>query len=133
MNNKFDDIRPYYDEEIPAAMQRIASASAFPLLASFVFPGKDLESVRNLVRSISSISEFQFKVMYYANEQIIKKTITEFSYGGLENLDTSKNYLFVSNHRDIMLDDLLLALEYLLLELLNLLKNNKIGHLRKHK
>ena len=104
MNNKFDDIRPYYDEEIPAAMQRIASASAFPLLASFVFPGKDLESVRNLVRSISSISEFQFKVMYYANEQIIKKTITEFSYGGLENLDTSKNYLFVSNHRDIMLD-----------------------------
>ena len=104
MSNTFDDIRPYYDEEIPAAMQRIASASAFPLLASFVFPGKDLESVRELISSISTISEFQFKVMYHANEQIIKKTITKFTYGGLENLDTSKNYLFVSNHRDIMLD-----------------------------
>ena len=37
-NPKFDDIRPYYEEEIPAAMQRIAHSDAFPLLASFVFP-----------------------------------------------------------------------------------------------
>jgi hypothetical protein len=36
--SKFDDIRPYYDEEIPAAMQRIASSTSFPLLASYVFP-----------------------------------------------------------------------------------------------
>ena len=31
---KFDDIRPYYEEEIPAAMQRIADSGSFPLLAS---------------------------------------------------------------------------------------------------
>lgn len=37
-NPKFDDIRPYYEEEIPAAMQRIADSDVFPLLASFVYP-----------------------------------------------------------------------------------------------
>ena len=37
-NPKFDDMRPYYDEEIPAAMQRIADSTSFPLLASYVYP-----------------------------------------------------------------------------------------------
>ena len=59
----FDDIRPYRDEEIPAAMQRIATSDAFPLLASWIFP---------------------------------------------EQLDPEKRYLFVGNHRDIMLDASLL-------------------------
>ena len=35
---KFDDIRPYYSEEIPQAMERIAGSEFFPLLASYVFP-----------------------------------------------------------------------------------------------
>ena len=35
---KFDDIRPYNQDEIPAAMQRIAKCEVFPLLASFVYP-----------------------------------------------------------------------------------------------
>ena len=33
MVNDFDDIRPYYEEEIPAAMQRLTDSDAFPLLA----------------------------------------------------------------------------------------------------
>ena len=37
-NSKFDDIRPYYEDEIPAAMQRIADSDVFPLLASYVYP-----------------------------------------------------------------------------------------------
>ena len=36
----FDDIRPYNDAEIPAAMQRIAKSDAFPLLASWIFPDR---------------------------------------------------------------------------------------------
>lgn len=100
----FDDIRPYNDTEIPEAMQRIASASAFPLVASFVFPDEDIEKIRDLVKSIKTIDEFQHKIMYYANKQIINKSITEFTYSGIENLDPKKHYLFVSNHRDIMLD-----------------------------
>ena len=30
--NQFDDIRPYYDSEIPAAMQRIVDSNFFGLL-----------------------------------------------------------------------------------------------------
>ena len=104
----FDDIRPYYNDEIPSAMNRIADSELFPLIASYVFPNKNIEDVRRHIRSISTIDQFQHEVMSSVNEQIIKRSMTLFSYSGIERLDKSKRYLFVSNHRDIMLDSSLL-------------------------
>lgn len=105
---KFDDIRPYYEEEIPEAMQHIAESDAFPLLASFVYPSEPIEDVRNRIRSFKTVREFQHDTMRRVNEQIIARSITEFSVSGLERLSPDKQYLFVSNHRDIMLDASLL-------------------------
>lgn len=105
---KFDDIRPYYEEEIPAAMQRIADSGSFPLLASYVYPHEHIEDVRDQIRSYRTVRDFQLEVMRCVNEQVIARSITEFSYGGIEKLDPAKKYLFVSNHRDIMLDACLL-------------------------
>lgn len=107
-NSKFDDIRPYYEDEIPAAMQRIAESDVFPLLASFVYPDVALEKVRERVRSFQTIREFQHDTMRRVNEQIIARSISEFTVSGLERLSPDKHYLFVSNHRDIMLDASLL-------------------------
>ena len=55
----FDDIRPYYDEEIPEAMRRIAADPLFPALASFVFPDMSVEEVRDMLGKIDNISDFQ--------------------------------------------------------------------------
>ena len=107
-NPKFDDIRPYYEDEIPAAMKRIAQCDVFPLLASYVFPGEPLEDVRKRVSSYATTKEFQEGTMCKVNEQIIARSISDFSCSGLEFLDSKKRYLFVSNHRDIMLDASLL-------------------------
>ena len=107
-NPKFDDIRPYYEDEIPAAMKRIAQCDVFPLLASYVFPNEPLEDVRKRVSSYATTKEFQEGTMCKVNEQIIARSISDFSCSGLEFLDSKKRYLFVSNHRDIMLDASLL-------------------------
>ena len=114
MVNDFDDIRPYYEEEIPAAMQRLTDSDAFPLLASYVYPGVPLEEVRQRVRGFKTVREFQSDTMYKANEQVIERSMTAFSGSGLEHLDPHKHYLYVSNHRDIMLDASLL--QYFLLK-----------------
>jgi len=54
------------------------------------------------------VREFQHDTMCRVNEQVIKRSITEFTVSGLDRLYRDKNYLFVSNHRDIMLDASLL-------------------------
>ena len=112
--HKFDDIRPYRDEEIPAAMQRIASNNSFPLVARFVFPELPVEQAADKIRNIKTIYDFQHDVMIPMNKQVLEGTITEFSLGGIEKLDTSKRYLYVSNHRDIVLDSAFLDYHLLL-------------------
>lgn len=104
----FEDIRPYRDDEIPAAMQRIAGNTSFSLLASYVFPDEDIAQVRELVKSIRTVDEFQAKVMSCMNARVIANTMDEFTYGGLELLSADKRYLFISNHRDIVLDSSLM-------------------------
>ena len=104
----FDDIRPFYDCEIPAAMQRIADSPHFPLLARYVYPGQDIEKVRSLMRQFTNVYDFQHEVMRCVNEQVIARSTTSFTFDGIDALDPEKRYLFVSNHRDIMLDACLL-------------------------
>jgi len=105
MTDRFDDIRPYYDAEIPAAMHRIAQCEAFSLLASFVFPNKSVDEAKSLLLSCSTIKEFQQRIMVPANEQIIARSISALTYSGLENVGNHGGvHLYVANHRDIMLD-----------------------------
>lgn len=106
--NDFDDIRPYTEEEIAPAMKRIAASSTFPLLSSYVYPERDVNEIRNMVSEIKTISGFQYEVMKAMNEQVIARSVNEFSYSGTENITPDKKYLFVSNHRDIVLDSALL-------------------------
>ena len=110
--SQFDDIRPYYDSEIPAAMQRIVESDFFGLLCTYVYPGRSQEDVRKMMLSFKTIRDFQLEVMFRVNEQVIARSTTAFTYSGIDKLDPEKQYLFVSNHRDIMLDACLL--EYLL-------------------
>ena len=89
-------------------MSRIAESQMLPLLASYVCPEKPLDEVRQMLLGFKTIKDFQHGIMYHVNEQIIKNSITSFSYGGTEYLEKDKPYLLVSNHRDIMLDASLL-------------------------
>ena len=111
--SQFDDIRPYNAEEFPEAMQRIANSSSFPILASFVYPGEPLEEVRQRIANYKNVYEFQSQTMSRVNERVIEESISEFTCSGIERLCPNRQYLYVSNHRDIMLDASLL--QYFLL------------------
>lgn len=107
-DQEFDDIRPYRDSEIPAAMKRIAASNSFPLLASYVYPQEPLDDVRRRIASFSTIRDFQKETMRLVNKRIVERSIKDFSCSGLDNLSRDRSHLFVSNHRDIMLDASLL-------------------------
>ena len=107
-NPKFDDIRPYYEDEIPDAMQRIANSPSFPIIASYVYPGEPIEQVRQRIASYRTVRDFQTETMSMMNKRVIEQSISEFSCSGIERLDRNASYLYVSNHRDIVLDSSLL-------------------------
>jgi hypothetical protein len=75
----FDDLRPYNQEEIAPAMQRIAESEYFPAMSQFIFPDKDVEEVRNTVRQIRTTREFQLGIMYYFNKVIIERYADSFT------------------------------------------------------
>ncbi|MDR2041594.1 MAG: acyltransferase [Tannerella sp.] len=108
METYFDDLRPYYQPEIAPAMQRIADSEYLPVMAAFIFPEKTIGEVRNILSNIRTTDEFQSRIMHRFNQEVIRKSATAFTSDGLEHLNPEKRYLFISNHRDIMLDSSLL-------------------------
>ena len=110
--SNFDDIRPYYPEEIPAAMQRMADSEVVPAIAQYLEIPAD--ALRERLRSITSLRELQLGLLKEVLETLFRKTTTGFDWSGVENIDEKKPYLFVSNHRDIVLDAMFL--QYILNE-----------------
>lgn len=106
--DNFQDIRPYYDSEIEAAMERIVADPLFGSIHNYLYSDMNTEQVRELFLSSKSIDQFQTNVMHQAIRRILVASNSSFEIYGLEKLDSKKSYLFISNHRDIMLDSAIL-------------------------
>ena len=102
--SEFESISPYNDEEAVRALGILAD---HPLLSEFstrFFPDQSPDFLKMILKNIRSIDEFQEVVMSKFVEWVIEKTIRNFSYDGISNIDPSKRFLVLSNHRDIILD-----------------------------
>lgn len=117
----YDDIRPYRDDEVPQVLQRLKNSQWLMSGLRTVFLPKTPRIFAPLVDKIlktylelklgkiQKVAAFQRKIIVDTLlHPIVKKTSSGLSYSGIENLDPKQNYLFVSNHRDIILDPALL-------------------------
>ena len=100
----FDDIRPYTDAEIPAAMQRIVAYPEFRAVCGYLFPERPFDEVAAVVASSRTVEDFQGRFMVPVVEALMDKTTDGVTVEGMEKLVPGQTYLFVSNHRDIVLD-----------------------------
>ena len=117
--NQFDDIRPYRDSEVPDVIARLIADSEFidlllsrraPLLMRLIpWVMKPIarpllrRHLRHLTRDVETVADFQDHVKV-GLQNVLDKTTDGYSFGGLDQLDPGKAYLFISNHRDIALD-----------------------------
>lgn len=106
----FEKIRPYHDHEINTALRRITEAPVFAEVARFVFPDKTVEEIKTLLHGIHSADDFQVKFMHRAVRRVVETSSDGLSYQGFENLNPKKAYLFIANHRDIVLDSAILQI-----------------------
>jgi len=100
----FDDIRPFNDAEVQQAMGRLMQQPEFDWALTMLFPEMDAEEWQPLLQSIKTVHDFQSKIIAAVVRKIAEDTTAGLSISGLEHLDKSKPYLFISNHRDIVLD-----------------------------
>ncbi|MBQ2027188.1 MAG: 1-acyl-sn-glycerol-3-phosphate acyltransferase [Alistipes sp.] len=104
----YSDIRPYNDDEIPAALERIVNDPFFAPAVNFAFPDADMERIAEVVRTCKTVDQMQQRIMISIIKRIIDTSIDNFTWSGMENVEKGKGYLYISNHRDITLDSFLL-------------------------
>jgi len=115
MMGEFDSIRPYADAEIPAVLARLLADDAFlDILTQFRFPRlagpfgwllKPLiaHRLRSQFRHIDSVRALQESIEPYI-DRTVEHATDGVSYSGVETLKAGNPYLFLANHRDIVMD-----------------------------
>ncbi len=108
--SKFDEIRYFYDHEVNEKLGSVARDPMMKALMNFTFPDTDEQIWLEQFKNIHSISDFQHQVIAHTVRQILAKSSDGLTTSGFEKLDKNTPYLFISNHRDIVLDTSLLNL-----------------------
>ncbi len=104
----YDAIRPYHDEEVHEAFKRVVTEPELQAVLTYLFPEKPLEELIRRLLSLQSVSDFQSGMVAPFFMDLTKKTSDGVDISGLEKLRPEEKYLFISNHRDILLDAALL-------------------------
>jgi 1-acyl-sn-glycerol-3-phosphate acyltransferase len=105
---EFDEIRPYNDDEVPQVIERLVKEKGFIRFAMWFFPDISVKSFITKLLKVKTIHEFQLTFVYPILEQILKTSITQLTYSGIDNVQKGVPYIFITNHRDIVLDSALL-------------------------
>ena len=102
--SKFDDIRPYTDEEAREVLQEISTHPSILSIMKAGNPNLTKEEASEFIKSLKGIEDFQKKFSYPALRMIVDKTSNGLTQEGLDKLDKDGSFLFISSHRDILLD-----------------------------
>ena len=112
---EFDSIRPYADHEVPAVLARLLSDDTFlGTLTRFRFPRlagpfgwllKPLIAhlLRRETADIASVDALQARIEPYI-DRTVERATDGISFSGIEHLKAGTPYLFLANHRDIVMD-----------------------------
>ncbi|MGO4819849.1 MULTISPECIES: 1-acyl-sn-glycerol-3-phosphate acyltransferase [unclassified Flavobacterium] len=105
---KFDAIRPFYDSEINDAILNVINHPMMKAMMNFTFPDLADDAWKDQLRKTHSIRDFQCNFIYHTIQKVLEKSSEGLTTSGFDKLEKNEAYLFVSNHRDIVLDTTLL-------------------------
>lgn len=106
--SKFDAIRPFYDSEVNEAIVSSLNHPMLKAMMHFTFPDMPEEEWQKQLKQTHSIRDFQINFVYQSIQRVLEKSSEGLSTSGFEKLQPNTSYLFISNHRDIILDTSLL-------------------------
>ncbi len=119
----FQDIRPLKDAEVNKTLLKYVDNPTFFSLVKYAYPHWTQDDVNKTLNKIDTVKDFQDTFIYPATAACIDKSIDNLTFSGLEHIKPNEAYLFITNHRDIVLDSGLLF--YILYQ--NNYKNGQIA------
>lgn len=105
---KFDSIRPYYDSEVNEALKSLLHHPMMKAMMDFTFPELEETTWKEQLSRTHSIRDFQINFVYQSIQRVLERSSEGLTTSGFEKLEPNTPYLFISNHRDIILDTSLL-------------------------
>lgn len=97
-------LEPFRDDEIEAAIAELFSYPAFTEGMKLFLPEPLQQQVMQAKDHIHTAADFQSKLVAPFLKVIEKVSMKELSSSGFEHLQKEERYLYISNHRDIVLD-----------------------------
>lgn len=100
---EFDTIRPWEPEDLPELFDRLLSNDQFKQVLAYLYPQVPFEMIAQKLKACKTNLDFQLAFAYDFVQGILKKAATgcEMDCAAIDN---TRNYTFISNHRDIVLD-----------------------------
>ena len=105
---KFDSIRPFYDSEVNTALKSLVNHPMMKAMMDFTFPELEETTWKEQLSRTHSIRDFQINFVYQSIQRVLERSSEGLTTSGFEKLEPNTSYLFISNHRDIILDTSLL-------------------------
>ncbi len=100
----YDSIRPYRDEEVKEVIERMTNDPEVIGVLKMLFPDKKTEEVIQWLRGMRTIYDFQTQLIANLILKSLDATGSTYSLDGVEEVDHSIEHLYISNHRDIIMD-----------------------------
>ncbi len=110
---RFNDIAPYDDAEVQQKMQRLVKEPGFINAINYAIPKEDVPALIDDLLKIKNKYDFQHHIMFPFMEMLAKTTTSGITIGGVKHWSSARNYTFITNHRDIVLDASFLNLAFL--------------------
>ena len=100
---KYDEIRPFEPEELPAAYDRLQGNAQFQAVVKYLYPEVPFAAIAQKMHSCKTSLEFQKAFCYTFLKNLLAKHSTGCEIDATD-IDNTRRYTFMSNHRDIVLD-----------------------------
>ncbi len=109
----FSDISPYDDNVFHQKMEDLVKEPGFLHAINYTMPKDDVPALIDELLRIDNKYDFQHQVMYPFLEMLAKTTTAGITLGGIKYYNPAMNYVFITNHRDIVLDASFLNLAFI--------------------
>ena len=109
----FSDISPYDDSQFHEKIESLIKDPGFLHAIKYTMPEEDIPHLLAELEKIDNKYDFQHKIMFPFLEMLANTTTSGISLGGVKYYNPALNYVFITNHRDIVLDASFLNLAFL--------------------